>query len=116
VGGVYKILAEVLSSLRKVVGKVAGLNQYAFTPRRQLFYVALIANEYIHSYIKSRQLGTLCKPDIDKAHDQVPWDFLLSTVEKMGFPCKWRNWASFYVSTMCFSIVINGEGFGFQKV
>jgi len=73
---------------------------------------ALIANKCIDSYIKSKQLGILYKFNIGKAYDHVPWDFRLATVEKMGFRCKWKNWASFCIS-VCFSILTNREGSGY---
>ena len=31
----------------------------------------------------------------------------------MGFPSKWRNWISLCISTVRFSILINGKAYGF---
>ena len=30
-------------------------------------------------------------------------------LKKMGFPNKWRNWISFYISIVRFSILVNGK-------
>ena len=37
----------------------------------------------------------------------------MAILEKMGFPNKWRKWISFCISTVRFSILINGEAYGF---
>jgi len=110
VGSVYKILAKVLASrLRKVVGKVVSPNQHAFISGRQILDASLIANECIDFYLKSKQSGILCKLDIEKAYDNVSWSFLLTTLEKMGFPSKWRSWMHSCLTTVRYSVLINGE-------
>jgi len=73
----------------------------------------LIANECIDCYIRSGISDILCKLDIENAYDHVSWSFLLAIIEKMGFPNKWKKWISFCISTMRFSILINGEASGF---
>ena len=73
----------------------------------------MIANEGINSYIRYGISGILCKLDIEKAYDHVSWSFLLTILEKIGFPNKWRKWISFCISTVRFSILINSEASGF---
>ena len=63
--------------------------------------------------MKSGQLGLLCKLDIEKAFDHVNWGFLSLLLERCGFPDKWRRWISFCISTVRFSILINGTPHGF---
>jgi len=84
----------------------------ASIPGRQILDVALIANECIDSWIKSGNPSILCKLDIEKAYDHVSWSFLLEILEKTRFPSKWRKWISFCISTVRFSILINGEPAG----
>jgi len=33
----------------------------------------------------------------------------MATLEKMGFSCKWRSWIFFCLSTVRYSVLINGE-------
>ena len=113
-GSVYKILAKVLTSrLRSVVAKVVSPNQHAFVHSCQILDASLIANECIDYYLKSNQAGVLCKLDIEKAFDHVSWEFLLTILKKMGFPDKWMKWISFCISTVKYSVLINGGSFGF---
>ena len=57
--------------------------------------------------------GVLCKLDMEKAYDHVNWDFLLYLLQRCGFPIRWRNWIRLCISTVRFSILINGYPSGF---
>jgi len=73
----------------------------------------LVANECIDHCLRTNHLGILCKLDIEKAYDHVSWEFIMAILENMGFPSKWRSWILFCISTVRFSILINGEASGF---
>jgi len=114
VGSVYKILAKVLATrLRGVVDKVVSPSQHAFVQGRHITDASLIANECIDHCLRTNHLGILCKLDIEKAYDHVSWEFVMVILEKMGFPSKWRSWIFFCISTVRFSVLINGESSGF---
>jgi hypothetical protein len=55
----------------------------------------------------------LCKLDLDKAYDHVNWDFLLYLLSKCGFEEKLIDWIAPCISTVRFSILINGSPSGF---
>ena len=50
---------------------------------------------------------------IEKAFDHVNWGFLTLLLERCGFSDMWRQWISFCLSTVRFSILINGTPHGF---
>ena len=82
---------------------------------RQILDPVLIANECLGNRLKTGLPRLLCKLDDEKAFDHVNWGFLMKLLECNGFPNKWRQWIFFCLSTVRFSILINGSPCGFFK-
>ncbi|WMV26184.1 hypothetical protein MTR67_019569 [Solanum verrucosum] len=74
---------------------------------------SLKANEVIDSMVNLKKPGILCKLDIEKTYDHVNWGFLMDLLEKMGFGRKWKHWIKFCISTVNFSVLINGSPAGY---
>ena len=68
----------------------------------------LIAFKCIDSRLKSGVRGVICKLDIKKAYDYVNWNFLMYLLRRCGFLEKWRRWILWCISTVKFSILLNG--------
>ena len=63
--------------------------------------------------MKSSVPGVIIKLDIEKAYDHVNWNVLFYLMERMGFGDKWGRWMKACITTVCFSVLINGSPVGF---
>ena len=110
VGGIYKIIFKVLANqLRRVAHGLISNSQNAFVKGKQILDSVLIASKCIDSRLKSRVLSVLCKLEVGKAYDHVSWDFLMYMLQRCCFSEKWRKWIRYCISTVKFSILINGS-------
>ena len=57
--------------------------------------------------------GLICKLDIEKAYDNINWNFLMKVFLKMGFGSRWMEWIWWCISTAKFSVLVNGVPAGF---
>ncbi|KAJ9542842.1 hypothetical protein OSB04_029348 [Centaurea solstitialis] len=102
IGLVAVILAE---RLRKVIGKIISKSQSAFIKRRHILDGVLVANEVV-DYVRQKKKKRV---DFEKAYYSVEWDFLLDSLENMGFGSKWRRWIEACLRSSTMSVLVNGS-------
>lgn len=58
---------------------------------------------------RKRKYQAVLKLDMHKAYDRIEWDFVRDCMLKMGFCAKWVSLIMQCISTVTFSVKINGE-------
>lgn len=108
----YKTISKILAErLKPWLNVIITENQSAFIPERLITDNVLIAHELMHS-LHTKNLSNkfmALKLDIAKAFDRVEWKFIDTVMEKMGFCLQWRTWIMMCITTVTYSVLINGE-------
>lgn len=106
-----KIIAKVLTNRLKVIlGKIIHPLQGAFIPERIIQDNILLAHEFFHSFKnKGGKEGWLAiKLDMEKAYDWIEWSYIFVTLKKLGFHETFIEWIKSCITTVSFSVLVNG--------
>lgn len=110
---IYKVVAKCLvNRLRPLLQEIISETQSAFVPGRMITDNALVAFECFHSIHKcTRESQDFCalKLDLSKAYDRVDWGFLDGALQKLGFGNIWRKWIMSCVTSVRYSVRLNGN-------
>lgn len=98
--------------MKEILPEVISKSQSAFIPGRQITDNVIAAFKTVHS-IDQRRKGKqglmAIKLDISKAYDKVEWGHLDAVMRRMGFQDKWIELIMMCVTTVSYSVLINGE-------
>uniref|UniRef100_A0A2N9FFZ2 Reverse transcriptase domain-containing protein n=1 Tax=Fagus sylvatica TaxID=28930 RepID=A0A2N9FFZ2_FAGSY len=116
---IYKLISKVLANRLKILlPSIVFESQSAFIPGRLITDNILVAFETLHhmQHQKTGKTGSMAlKLDMSKAYDRVEWQYLKGVMEKMGFHNKWVTLMMECISTVSYSILVNGEPHGYIK-
>ena len=94
--------------------RIISPSQAAFMPRRWIHENGLLAQELVAIIKKKKGKGGLMglKLDMSKAYDRVEWPFILTVLRLFGFSPMFIQWIEQCLSTISFSILLNGSPHG----
>ena len=110
---VYKLIAKVLvNRLKMILPYIVSDSQSAFLSGRLITDNILVAFKTLH-YLKRKTQGKLgfmaLKLDISKAYDRVEWEFLRRAMLHFGFADRFVSMIMTCITSVSFSILLNGE-------
>uniref|UniRef100_A0A251TIJ6 Putative reverse transcriptase domain-containing protein n=1 Tax=Helianthus annuus TaxID=4232 RepID=A0A251TIJ6_HELAN len=110
IGVISKTISKVMAGrIKKVMDDVISYSQSAFLKERFILDGPLVLNELIGWVKKGGKKAFLFKIDFEKAYDNVNWDFLISTMEQMGFPELWCRWIRGILQSARSAVFVNGS-------
>lgn len=88
--------------------------QVGFVPNRLIQENIILAHELVHKlkHQKGKQCLMALKIDMEKAYDRIEWNFLLEVLRCFGFSNTWIQLIRQCISTVSFSLLLNGSTLG----
>ena len=110
---IYKVVSKVIANrLKPFLNSIISETQSAFIVDKLITDNVLIAFESLH-HMKtccSRNTGFMAlKLDMSKAYDRLEWVVLEKILLKMGFQNSWVSLIMECITTVSYSILVNGE-------
>lgn len=99
--------------LKSAIDHIIADNQAAFIQGRSLVHNILICHDLPRHYNRKTTPRCLMKIDLKKAYNMVRWEFLEDVLKGYGFPMPFIQLIMMCVTTITFTIKVNGAGYGY---
>jgi hypothetical protein len=113
----YKCISKVIvNRLKDALVDVIGPSQTTFLPGRNISDAILLTQELMHNaHLHTGPSRCALKVDLKKTFDTVRWDFILAGSEAINIPQQMVTWIRLCLSTVHYTVNLNGEPHGFFK-
>ncbi|XP_059650451.1 uncharacterized protein LOC132296256 [Cornus florida] len=118
VNTIYKCISKLLATrLQSTLPLLIDQAQSAFVHGRKITDPILLAHELLRGYHKhGTPARCAIKVDFKKAFDSVKWDFIINCLSLHNFPPKFISLINACILSPSFTIALNGEFQGEQKI
>ena len=111
---VYNLISKTFR-LKALLPHIISENQSAFTFDRLITDNVIVAFKLMH-FLNHKFAGKegfmAAKLDMSKAFDRVEWCFIKGVMERMGFSTRWINLIMECITSVSYSVLINGVAYG----
>ncbi|XP_074304837.1 uncharacterized protein LOC141639662 [Silene latifolia] len=113
----YKVISKLLCNrLALILPDIIHESQGEFVKGRSIIENVLICQDIVHQYSrKNVSPRCLFKIDLQKAYDTVEWDFVRQLLIGLKFPSKFVNLLMACITSTSYTLVLNGNNFGYFK-
>jgi len=113
----YKIISKVISrKLKVILSKHISRENFGFLEGRQIHEAIGVAQEGLHNIKLKKLKAVVVKIDLSKAFDRVNWLYIIMLLIHLGFGLVFVNWIMPCLSSVSFSILLNGSATAFFQV
>jgi len=106
---IYKIISKVIATrLKPLLPLIISSEQSGYVEGRQITDGIILTHEIIHSLKQSKKPGMMLKIDLSKAFDSLSWVYIQKILTAFGFAPSWVRWVVNILSSLFFSMLING--------
>jgi hypothetical protein len=103
-----KIITKTLAlRLAPHMHEIVSPCQSAFIKKRTIQDNFMAVRSGMRRYQRMNIPSLFLKLDIVKAFDSVRWEYLLSLLQHLGFPSRWRDWIAAILSTSTSRVFVN---------
>lgn len=97
--------------IKEVLSSIIDNTQVAFVGGRRIRDNILMCQELFCNYYKRLEKGNnyTMKIDLIKSYDSMRWSFILEVLNLIGFPDIMIRWIEAYISSLKYSVYLNGE-------
>jgi hypothetical protein len=88
--------------------QIISKSQSAFIRGRSIHDNFMYVRNMARRFHRSKTSMLLVKLNISKAFDSVHWEYILSLLQHMGFPDRWRHWIAASFSKASLQVLLNG--------